>query len=130
MRNQGFTLLEAVIAMSIFSVVLMVGINYFARTSEVARQSQTQSEVQDRVRAVMQVVVNDLQAAGSSRYTDSSGNTTSQLSCVSSTCLSGSAGSTSNNIADKLTVRYASSLQDSSTSACRPPRRHSATASR
>ena len=119
MRKSGFTLLEAVIALSILSVVLMIGINYFTRTSEVARQAQTQSEVQDRVRGVMQVVVNDLQAAGSSRYTDSSGNTTSQLSCVSSTCLSGSAGSSSTNIADKLTVRYTSSLQDSSASACR-----------
>lgn len=119
MRNSGFTLIETIVAMSILSIVLWLGIGYFIQTREVAQQAQTQSEVQDRVRSVMQMVTNDLQLAGSSRYTDSSGNTTSQLSCVISSCLSGAASGANSAVTDKLTVRYASSLQDSGASACR-----------
>jgi len=117
MRRSGFTIIEAVVALLILTIVLGLAINYFVQQAELTKQTQARNEVQDKVRSVMQVVTQDLQLAGSSRYVDSSGNTSKpgNLSCSpASNCLS----ATSNGLLDRFTVNYVTSLQDT-TNACR-----------
>ncbi|GGM91118.1 hypothetical protein GCM10007092_00020 [Thermus composti] len=67
MTRRGFTLLEILVAMAILITVLAVTTRYFISTAELGRESQAKSELQDRVRMVMQVVAGDLQMAGA-RY--------------------------------------------------------------
>ena len=109
--KRGFTLVEVLVAMAILVVVLAVGVRYFASTSELARNTQARSELQDRVRMVMQVVTADLQMAGA-RYWNS-GNQNQAFS-LPLPPLSGS----NMGPKDTLTLYYVTSLRDLA-SACR-----------
>ncbi|BCZ87128.1 PilW family protein [Thermus thermophilus] len=109
--KRGFTLVEVLVAMAILVVVLAVGVRYFASTSELARNTQARSELQDRVRMVMQVVTADLQMAGA-RYWNSGDQ--NQAFSLPLPPLSGSDGGPK----DTLTLYYVTSLRDLA-SACR-----------
>lgn len=67
MRGRGFTLIEVLVALFLLVVILAVAVRYFTQSAELARETQARSELQDRVRMVMQVVSGDLQMAGA-RY--------------------------------------------------------------
>lgn len=67
MKRLGLTLIEVLVAMAILIALLGIAVRYFDNTAELARETQTRSELQDRVRMVMQVVTGDLQMAGA-RY--------------------------------------------------------------
>ena len=117
MKRGGFTLVELLAAMAIFAVVLGIVGNYFAQQNSLARANQARSELQDRVRIVMQIVTQDLQMAGASRYSDASGNintSVSLASCTYTQCLVAADGG----LRDSFQVQYLTSLQDVS-NACR-----------
>ena len=109
--KRGFTLMEVLVAMAILVVVLAVGVRYFASTGEMARNTQARSELQDRVRMVMQVVTADLQMAGAHYWNSGSQNRAYGLPLPP---LSGSDGGAR----DTLTLYYVTSLRDPA-SACR-----------
>lgn len=68
MRRRGFTLVEVLVALAILVVILGLAIRYFTSNAELARETQARSELQDRVRMVMQVVSGDLQMAGATYW--------------------------------------------------------------
>ncbi|WP_038056248.1 PilW family protein [Thermus amyloliquefaciens] len=70
MKRTGFTLVEALVALALLVTVLGVAVRYFTSNAALARETQARSELQDRVRMVMQVVSGDLQMAGA-RYWNS-----------------------------------------------------------
>lgn len=70
--RKGFTLVELLIAAAILVTVLAVALRYFVATAEAGRLTQAKSELQDRVRMVMQVVSGDLQLAGAKYWTQGS----------------------------------------------------------
>lgn len=117
MKRKGFTLIELLAAMAIFAVVLGIVGNYLAEQNTLTRTNQARSELQDRIRIVMQVVTQDLQMAGASRYSDASGNintSVSLASCTYTQCLIAADGG----VKDSFQVQYLTSLQDAS-NACR-----------
>lgn len=117
MRRNGFTIIETLISMGILTIVLAVGVSYFSQQTQLSRQTQAHSEVQDKVRSVMQVITNDLQLVGSSRYVDANGTTSTLLNCSpASYCLNGANGQVG--YKDSVRLRYTTSLRDSA-NACR-----------
>lgn len=114
MRKQAFTIIEMLVAMAILGIVIGLVAQYFVRQNELTRQAQAKSEVQDKVRTVMQLITQDLQLAGASQYVDSSGTTSNLLSCPGGGCLSGS----SSGLKDSLELSYVTSLRPAG-EACR-----------
>ncbi|WP_448569348.1 PilW family protein [Thermus sp.] len=108
--RKGFTLVELLVAAAILVTVLAVALRYFVATAEAGRLTQAKSELQDRVRMVMQVVSGDLQLAGAKYWTQ--GATSVGFTLVG--VLQGTDGGAK----DTLTVRYVTSLR-SLDSACR-----------
>ena len=108
--RKGFTLVELLIAAAILVTVLAVALRYFVATAEAGRLTQAKSELQDRVRMVMQVVSGDLQMAGAKYWTD--GTTSVGFTLVN--VLQGEDGEAK----DTLTVRYVTSLR-AQEAACR-----------
>lgn len=113
MRKSAFTLIELLVAMAILGVVMGLAVQYFVRQNQLTRQVQAKSEVQDKVRTVMQLITQDLQLAGASQYVDSTGATSNRLSCPTG-CLNGS----SSGLQDSLELSYVTSLRGAS-EACR-----------
>ncbi len=110
MKEKGFTLLELLVAMALLLSVLGVAFTYFQATLDSTRRTQAKSELQDRVRMVMQVVAGDLQMSGARYWTQ--GTTSLGFTLV------GALSGTDRGAKDTLTVRYVTSLRDKS-SACR-----------
>ncbi|GEM84062.1 PilW family protein [Meiothermus hypogaeus] len=123
MRRHGFTLVELLIAMGILAGILTLVAIYFGDQRDLTQRTQGRSEVQDRVRMVMQMVTQDLQMVGSRGFLDSSGNliTTVSSGCSGVSCIT----STNTGVQDGFTVQYVTTLRvDSSgnpdpTKACR-----------
>ncbi|WP_027893809.1 PilW family protein [Calidithermus chliarophilus] len=114
MRRHAFTLIEMLVAMAILGVVMGVVSQYLVRQNELTRQAQAKSEVQDKVRTIMQLITQDLQLAGASQYVSGNGATSNLLSCPGTGCLSGS----SSDVKDSLDLSYVTSLRTAS-EACR-----------
>ena len=114
MRRHAFTLIEMLVAMAILGVVMGLVAQYLVRQNELTRQAQAKSEVQDKVRTVMQLITQDLQLAGASQYVSSSGATSNLLSCPGTGCLSGN----SSDVKDSLDLSYVTSLRTAG-EACR-----------
>ncbi|KPD32200.1 PilW family protein [Thermus scotoductus] len=112
MRRKGFTLIEVLVALAILVVILGLAIRYFTSTAELSRETQARSELQDRVRMVMQVVSGDLQMAGARYWNQGTENIGFVLPANS--VLTGK----NNDAKDSLTVSYVTSLRDRS-QACR-----------
>ena len=113
-RQQGFSLIELLIAATLLIVVLGIVATYFARQAKYTRDTQGRTQVQDMIRATMQVVTNDLMSAGATQYVDSATSTTTKTSTTpSSTIVVTTAGGTY-----EVTVEYVTSLR-SLGSACR-----------
>jgi Tfp pilus assembly protein PilW len=112
-KPSGFNILELVISLALIIVVLGIVSSYLVQESNLSRRTQARNEVQDRVRIVMQLVRQDLQQAGSSRFIDAStldvnATVSGWTSCTStSPCLTG----TNNGNQDSFTVRYITSLK-------------------
>ncbi|GIW25588.1 PilW family protein [Meiothermus sp.] len=119
MRRRGFTLVELLIAMGILAGILTLVAVYFGGQRDLTQRTQSRSEVQDRVRMVMQMVAQDLQMVGSRGFLDSSGNliTTVSSGCSGVNCLS----STNAGVQDGLAVQYVTTLRGSN-QACRAVR--------
>ncbi|WP_243029311.1 prepilin-type N-terminal cleavage/methylation domain-containing protein [Thermus altitudinis] len=112
MRQKGFTLVEALVALAILVVLLGLAVRYFTNNAELARETQARSELQDRVRMVMQVVSGDLQMAGASYWNRNAQNIGFTL--PSGHILEGTDGGHK----DSLKISYVTSLRDLS-QACR-----------
>lgn len=116
-KKYGTTLIELIIAMAVTAIVLGLVGGYLAQTSDSTRRDQATSEVQDRVRMAMQVMVQDLNQVGSSRYSTSDNNNTALLeaTCPIEECLY---STTTWDGYKYLQVKYVSSLSASSSVAC------------
>ncbi|GAB6942825.1 PilW family protein [Thermus brockianus] len=112
MNQKGFSLVELLVALAILVVLLGVAVRYFASTAEMARETQAKSELQDRVRMVMQIVSGDLQLAGARYWNSDTHNRVFVL--PAGEILQG----TNNQAKDTLSVYYVTSLRDSN-QACR-----------
>jgi prepilin-type N-terminal cleavage/methylation domain-containing protein len=125
MNRRGFSVVELLVAATILSVVLGLVATYFMQQSDMSRRTQARSEVQDKVRFSMQLVGQDLQMAGSSRYvTGDSGAvnlSVSLPSCSFTTCLEAVNAAGGANHQDAFNVRYITSLR-SAAEACRDVR--------
>ena len=71
--NSGLTIVELIIAGFVLTVILGIVGAYLGRQSQLNRVTMAASEVQDKTRLVMQMVVQDLQLAGGKFYVDASG---------------------------------------------------------
>lgn len=130
MKRHGFSLVELLLASAILVILGALVTRALVDQADLARRTQARSEVQDRVRMVMELAKQDLMMAGSSRYVSfsaSSANSfiagvTESISgwspCSSSNpCLSAAAGN-STSLRDSFSVRYITSLRATS-DACR-----------
>ncbi len=110
----GFTLIELLVAMALLVVVLgIVGV-YFARQAALTRDTQARTQVQDAARSAMQIVTNDLLAAGSNQYYPSG------ATAVTAVSLNGAIPTgTDGGLTDSVTLEYVSSLRPTLSSACR-----------
>ncbi len=117
MRRRGFTLVELLIAMGILAGILTLVAVYFGDQRDLTQRTQSRSEVQDRVRMVMQMVTQDLQMVGSRGFLDSSGNliTTVSSGCSGVNCIS----STNAGVQDGFTAQYVTTLRTDQNQACR-----------
>lgn len=68
MRTHGFTMIELLVVLAVFTGVLTIATRFLASQSQDTRIIQERNEVQDRARLVLQMVSQDLILAGSSRY--------------------------------------------------------------
>jgi prepilin-type N-terminal cleavage/methylation domain-containing protein len=108
----GATLIELLIVMAILGIIMGAITSYLSQSSAATRQQQNKSELQDRVRSVVQMLTQDLGQTGSSRYAISDNNNTAPLeeSCPVEECLLAVNSSTR----DKVKVKYVSSLSTES----------------
>uniref|UniRef100_UPI002601D53D PilW family protein n=1 Tax=uncultured Meiothermus sp. TaxID=157471 RepID=UPI002601D53D len=108
---------ELLIAMGILAGILALVAVYFGDQRDLTLRTQSRSEVQDRVRMVMQMVTQDLQMVGSRGFLDSSGNlvTTVSSGCSGANCLT----STDEGVQDGFTVQYVTNLRASTAQPCR-----------
>lgn len=126
MRRRGFTLVELLIAMGILAGILTLVAVYFGDQRDLTQRTQSRSEVQDRVRMVMQMVTQDLQMVGSRGFLDSSGNliTTVSSGCSGVNCIT----SSNAGVQDGFRAQYVTTLrrdlaqQPDPTQACRAVR--------
>lgn len=113
MRTHGFTILELLVVLAIFTGVLTIATRFLASQSQDTRIIQERNEVQDRARLVLQMVSQDLILAGSSRYIRNNEvrfDEASWVSCAPGTpCLSG----TDHSERDTFVTRYHTSLYPS-----------------
>jgi type II secretory pathway component PulJ len=124
-RTHGFTILELLLAGAMLGT-LMTGLGmYFVSTTDLDRRSQAQADVQDKIRTGVQLLTQDLQTLGSSRYIKGSEvlNHADWAGCdVSPKCLEGTTGTTAaagvKSTPDSLQGRYITSLLPES-EACR-----------
>ncbi len=117
MHRGGFTLVELLVAMGILAGILTLVAVYFGDQRDLTRRTQSRSEVQDRVRMVMQMVTQDLQMVGSRGFLDTNGNlvTTVSSGCSGVNCLT----STNAGVQDGFAVQYVTNLRSDSAQACR-----------
>jgi prepilin-type N-terminal cleavage/methylation domain-containing protein len=123
-KQRGFTIVELLISVTILAIVLGIIGTIFAAQVDLNRKKQARSEVQDKVRLVMQLVTQDLQMAGASRYVDNTG--TVFAAPILSPCPDDPDDATiqtcikANNSAaqDDVSVAYITSLRDAA-NACR-----------
>ncbi|GIW28823.1 MAG: hypothetical protein KatS3mg070_2186 [Meiothermus sp.] len=110
MRTYGFTILELLVVLAIFTGVLTIATRFLASQSQDTRIIQERNEVQDRARLVLQMVSQDLILAGSSRYVRNNEvrfDEANWVSCAPGTpCLSG----TDHSERDTFVTRYHTSL--------------------
>ncbi|UZX14347.1 prepilin-type N-terminal cleavage/methylation domain-containing protein [Thermus sp. PS18] len=111
-KGRGFSLVEVLLAMALLVVIFGLAVRYFTHSSELARETQIRSELQDRVRMVMQVVSGDLQMAGA-RYWNS-GDQNKGFSLPTGKVLRGN----NDGAKDSLSLYYVTSLRNN-TEACR-----------
>jgi prepilin-type N-terminal cleavage/methylation domain-containing protein len=109
-RQSGFTIIEMLVAGAVFAVVMgMVGM-FFSSNTQLQRRTQARSELQDRVRTVMQLLTQDLQLVGAGQYI--SGSSVQKVSgwnrCDVTVCIDGTNDSTTNR--DTVSGRYVTSL--------------------
>lgn len=109
-RQAGFTIIEMMVAGAIFAVVMgLVGV-FLSSSTQLQRRTQARSELQDRVRTVMQLVTQDLQMVGAGQYISNS--TVQKVSswdkCYVTSCLDGVNDAINNR--DAVSGRYVTSL--------------------
>lgn len=108
MKNRALALVELLVVMAIMITVMTLVARYLAEQRDLTVRTQARSEVQDRVRLVMQLVVQDLQLVGSQAYVNTSGaiiDLGSTLGCAND-CLT----STNSGIQDSFGTKYVSKL--------------------
>ncbi|WP_027480944.1 PilW family protein [Deinococcus pimensis] len=115
----GFTIVELLVTGTILLVVLGAALNYIGTQNRATRLVQARNDAQDAVRVVSQVLLQDLQSAGTSRYV--SGNSVGTLPFASCTPTTPCLAAIDGGARDGVSVRYLTSLRDT-VSACREVR--------
>jgi prepilin-type N-terminal cleavage/methylation domain-containing protein len=64
-RLSGFSLVELLVVVAILGIVLTLLTAFFVQQTRVSRQTQARNEVETKVRTVAELIVQDLQVAGS-----------------------------------------------------------------
>lgn len=121
-RTAGFTVAELLVAGTILLSVLGVLTALFSQQSSLNRGVQARNEVQDKVRMVAQMVTQDLQLSGASKYVNDSGTVVPTAVPLGScpyrggraTCLEG----IDDGVADRVGMIYITTLR-STAAACR-----------
>lgn len=120
MKHQhGLSLVEMLIAAALLVIVLGLVTVYFGAHERYARQTEAHTEVQDKVRMVMQMVTQDLQMAGAQRYVYSNGTMAANVTLPSCdftstagiNCLAGQNSTTPDSLHDSLGVLYITGLK-------------------
>lgn len=114
--RSGFTLTELLIAGSILLVVLSVLFGFVNTQGRANQLVQARNEVQDSVRAVTQLLLQDLQLSGASRHV--SGNTVGSVSFSGCSTSNPCVSATDGGARDAVRTRYLTSLRDAA-GACR-----------
>jgi prepilin-type N-terminal cleavage/methylation domain-containing protein len=128
-RDQGFTLLEILVAALILAIVLGIVATFFVQQSRLNRQTAAGTEAHDKARMVMQLVTTDLHSAGTDMYSDpATGAILSPAVTLSicptdtatglTTCIVGTDGSAGAHVQDAASMAYITTLQPLAT-ACR-----------
>jgi type II secretory pathway component PulJ len=103
----GLSVVELLVVAALLGVVLTILVNFFVQQSQVTRRTQARNEVEVNVRTAAEIIIQDLQVAGSRVIFNGGVANDVQLGCTGSSCLKKIA-------ADRfLTVYYATSLQPS-----------------
>ena len=128
-RNQGFTLLEMLVAALVLAIVLGIVATFLVQQSRLNRHTEAGTEAHDKARMVMQLVTTDLHSAGTDVYSDpATGTILSPAAGLTlcptdtatglTTCLVGTNGSAGAHVQDAVSMDYITTLQPLTT-ACR-----------
>lgn len=114
--RSGLTIVELLIAGFILTVILGIVGTYLGEQSRINRANLVASEVQDKTRLVMQLVVQDLQLGGAKTYADNAGQVSSESSARISSCPSDGSQdtclvATNGNEQDSFSTVYINSLR-------------------
>lgn len=112
--TQGLSLVELLVAALLLVVVLAIVGTYFGRQASLSHRTQSQSQVQDTARSVMQLVTNDLLSAGANQYLPNGASVVTPVTLTGAIPTGVDGGAT-----DAVSLEYVTSLRTSLASACR-----------
>jgi len=110
-NERGFTLLEALVASTVFAVVMVGAVSMFATNSGVYRSGQSKAEVQQNARIALESAAREIRMAGydhSGVITAALANHTS-IQAGNASSLTFVADVTNDNVLDQVTYRIAGS---------------------
>ncbi len=111
--KNGFTIVELLVTASIVGILLSIVSVFFSQQANVTRQTQASQEAAIKARMVAELLIQDLQVAGSSVVVDDSKSKTVQIGCSAGgvkKCIGAPGGGAGTK--DKVSMTYATSLRD------------------
>lgn len=113
-EKRAFTVVELLVVAALLGIVLTIVTAYFIQQSQVSRRTQARNEAEINARMVAEIIVQDLQIAGSNVVVNGGVASDVQIGCSGSSankCISTPGGGEGNQ--DQLKVTYATSLRSS-----------------
>lgn len=113
--RQGFTIVELLVAGTILTILLGALTAFFVQHAQITRRTQARNEIESIARTIAELVVQDLEIAGSTVIVNGGVSSAVDMFCsaaLETKCIVEPSGSE-----DKLTVFYATSLRP--TTPCR-----------
>ena len=110
--KNGFTIVELLVAASIVGILLSVVSVFFSQQANVTRQTQASQEAAIKARMVAELLIQDLQVAGSSVVFNGGVSQTVQIGCSAggaTKCIDAPGGGAG--IKDRVSMIYATSLR-------------------
>ncbi len=110
--KNGFTIVELLVAASIVGILLSIVAAFFSQQANLTRQTQARQEAEIKARMVAELLVQDLQVAGSSVIFNGSESKTVQIGCSAGSvkkCVNAPGGGAGTK--DKVSMIYATSLR-------------------